>query len=74
MGHSMKLKDFLRQFEGLDPETEILHGSPDDYETYLTSEMKIDDKNCSNPVYKTLYSDMSYDFENGKCDKVIFLV
>lgn len=39
----MKLKDFLKQFEGLDPETEIYraHDRNDDDETLLDSDCRL---------------------------------
>ena len=59
----MKLQDFLKQFEGLNPDTEILIGCPSDYSFHLNSTMEID-TNCIN---------MSDDFTNNACRKVLFL-
>jgi hypothetical protein len=59
----MKLKDYLAQFKGLDPDTEILHGDKYDYECFL---------NLAMGVEKRYAPDMSDDFRNHACWKVIF--
>lgn len=59
----MKLKDYLEQFKGMDPDTEILHGDKYDYEYFLNPAMEVE----------TRYApDMSDDFRNHACRKVIF--
>lgn len=80
----MKLHDYLKQFEGLDPETEILHGDPGHYERSLN---KAIDSSIDSPVsywlfysesyskhYKKIRSEESLDFREGKTTKAIFLV
>ena len=59
----MKLKDYLAQFDGLDPETEILHGNLYDYEFFLNPAMTVEKRYAPN---------MSDDFRNHGCRKVIF--
>lgn len=59
----MKLKDYLNQFKDLDPDTEILHGNKFNYLWYLNPAMEIETR-C--------IPDMSDDFRNHECRKVIF--
>lgn len=60
----MKLKDLLKEFEGLDPETEILLAFPIDfYRCYLNSTMEVN----------TICIDMSNNFIGRTCKKVLFL-
>lgn len=60
----MKLKDLLKEFEGLDSETEILLAYPIDfYRYYLNSTMEVN----------TICINMSDNFFNRTCKKVLFL-
>lgn len=59
----MKVKDLINRLRKLDSDTEILIGNSSDYSWYLNSTIEVE----------TDVIDMSDDFRNHACRKVLFL-